>query len=225
MASKVLTSLPQDAKEFQQRIKRSKVIGIIGYGNQGRSQALNLKDNGFKVIVGNVRDSYYSVAENDGFESYDIATAAETGDILFILIPDEVQPKVFGKEIDPNLGEGKTVVFASGYNYYYGFVVPKKADVLMIAPRMIGWGIRDLFLRKMGFPVLIANDHAGDARKMVLALTDGIGAFQSGGCAIESSFREETLLDLLTEHTWAGAMLFLFRTYFEVATEMGASPW
>jgi ketol-acid reductoisomerase len=96
----------------------------------------------------------------------------------------------------------------------------------MIAPRMIGWGVRDVYLNNMGFPVLIAvgKDADSNAEGELMALCEGLGVFKKGGCAVESSFKEETLIDLLSEHSWAGAILFLFRTYYDVATSLGASP-
>jgi ketol-acid reductoisomerase len=230
MATKVITEFPKNLEEYKQKILSSrKAVSVLGYGNQGRSQALNLRDSGFNVVVGNIKDDYYSAAQKDGFKVYDIARASEIGDILLILVPDEVQPEVFKREIKPHLDQGtKTLVFASGYNYYFEYVVPDKktVNVLMIAPRMIGWGVRDLFLKKRGFPVLVAvgNDPSGDSYKMLMALAEGMGAFLPGGCAVESSFKEETLLDLLSEQSWAGAVLFMFRAYYEVATELGCSP-
>jgi len=223
----LITSLTNEQKQKVWKTIKDKTIAVIGYGNQGRSQALNMHDSGLNVIVGNVRDSYAELAEKDGFKVYSIAEAAKKADVLFILIPDEVQPEVFEKDINKNMKENSTVVFASGYNYFYGLVnIPEKTNVLMIAPRMIGFGIRDLFLKGQGFPALIAvgKDYTNDAEDQLLALTDAIGVFKPNGVAIWSSFREETLVDLLTEHSWAGALLYIFRAYYEVATELGASP-
>jgi ketol-acid reductoisomerase len=222
--TKIITRLDNEM-ELISGLKR-KIISVIGYGNQGRSQALNMRDSGLNVIIGNERDRYALQAENEGFKVKAIEEATKEGDIIFLLIPDEIQQEVFKRKIEPNLGEGKTLVFASGYNYFYGFVKPERCDVLMIAPRMIGWGVRDYFLKGKGFPVLIAvgNNYTGRAEETLLALTASIGALKSGGCAVYSSFREETLLDLLSEHTWAGAILYMFRAFYEVATELGASP-
>ncbi len=208
-------------------ILKNRTIGVIGYGNQGKSQALNMRDSGLNVIIGNPKDSYLENAVKDGFKVYNIEEACKKSDIIFILIPDEIQKDVFESKIMPNLKEGNTVVMASGYNYFYGFLKPpEEINIIMIAPRMIGWGLRDLYKRDMGFPVLaaIGNDHSGDSRDVLLGLCDAIGVFKESGCAIMSSFREETLVDLLSEQSWAGAILFIFRKYFEVATELGASP-
>ncbi|MEM0322267.1 MAG: ketol-acid reductoisomerase [Thermoprotei archaeon] len=206
---------------------RGKQVVVMGYGNQGRSQSLNMRDSGLSVIVGNRSDEYADRARSEGFPVLDIAEAARRADILFALIPDEVQPEVFREEVTPNLRDGCTVVFASGYNYYYGTVtLPEQCNVVMLAPRMIGFGVRKRYLEGRGFPVLVAvgKDYTGDAEKQLLGLADAVGVFRRGGVAVRSSFREETLLDLLSEHTWAGALLYLFRAYYEVATGFGASP-
>ncbi len=212
--------------EYENEIK-NKTICIIGYGNQGRSQALNLKDSGLHVIIGNNNDSYAEEARKDGFKVFNIVDAAKYGDIVFLLIPDEIQKSIYDKEIGPNLRKGAVLVFASGYNYYYGLIsVRQDITVLMIAPRMIGWGVRDVYLKNMGFPVLvgIGNDPEKKGNNILMTICNMLGVFRSGGCAVMSSFMEETLVDLLSEHSWVGAMLYLFRAYYEVATELGASP-
>ncbi|MCL5789444.1 MAG: ketol-acid reductoisomerase [Candidatus Thermoplasmatota archaeon] len=206
---------------------KNRIVAIVGYGNQGRSQALNLRDSGFNIIVGNIDDKYALEAKRDGFTTFEIRDAVSKSDIIFILIPDELQQKVFENEITPFLKKGQTIVFASGYNVYYNLLqIPNFVAVLMIAPRMIGWGVREMFLKREGFPVLTAvgNDPYGEGEDVALELAKGIGALGKNGCLIKSSFKEETLLDLLSEHTWAGAILFLFRTYYDVATNLGASP-
>lgn len=203
------------------------VISIVGYGNQGRSQALNLRDSGFHVIIGNINDKYAETARQDGFEVYDIKDAVSKSQITFLLTPDEIQKELCKESITPFLKEEHTIVFASGYNYFYGYVeFPQFINVLMIAPRMIGWGVRDVYEKDLGFPVLMAvgKDYSGNAEKIAYSLCYGLGVFRKGGCAIRSSFREETLVDLLTEHSWAGAISFLFRAYYDVAVNLGASP-
>ncbi|MGC8621843.1 MAG: ketol-acid reductoisomerase [Caldisphaera sp.] len=221
---RVITKL--DNKEAIWNSIKDKKISIIGYGNQGRSQALNMRDNGLNVIIGNREDNYKKQAKDDGFSVYSISDAVKISDIVFFLIPDEIQPEIYKKELANNLKKGATLVFASGFNYFYGYVKPDNVNILLIAPRMIGWGIRDKFKKQEGFPVLIAVEKnvTGNAEDILKALTYAIGALGKGGCAITSSSREETLIDLLSEHTWVGSMLYMFRAYYEVATEFGASP-
>lgn len=204
-----------------------KKIAVIGYGNQGRSQALNMRDSGLDVIVGNPRDSYLKTATEDGFQVKGISEAVAESDIIFYLIPDEVQKDVFDNQIAPNLKKGSTVVFASGYNYFYGYIKPDDdIDVIMIAPRMIGWGLRDMYLKDQGFPVLAAvgSDHTGKALETMTGLCIALGVLKKSGSIVMSSFKEETLLDLLTEQSWAGSILYTFRAYYEVVTELGCSP-
>ncbi|MEM4090509.1 MAG: ketol-acid reductoisomerase [Thermoplasmatales archaeon] len=216
-----------DNVEKYRDLLKGKKIAVIGYGNQGRSQALNMRDFGLDIVIGNPKDSYFETAVKDGFRVMDIKQASKEADIIFILIPDEIQPQVFKEEIEPGLKAGDTLVMASGYNYFYGYIDPPDyVNVLMIAPRMIGWGIRDMYTKGKGYPVLIAigHDYSGNSREVLIGLSIAIGALMEGGCAVVSSFQEETLVDLLSEHSWAGALLFMFRAYYEVATELGASP-
>jgi ketol-acid reductoisomerase len=208
-------------------ILKDKVIGVIGYGNQGRAQALNLRDNSLNVIVGNIKDSAWDLAVSDGFTVKSIGETAKESDVILLLIPDEVAPKVMEDEISPYLSSGKVLDFASGYNITYGFIKPPNGvDVVLVAPRMIGKGVRDLFLQNRGFPVLVGveQDASGKAWDYALAISKGIGSFLPGGCAVESSFYEETLVDLFSEHSWAGAMLYLLQACYEVLVEEGVSP-
>ena len=102
-------------------VVKDMVVAIIGYGNQGRSQALNMRDSGIKnIIVGSIKDDSWEAANNDGFKTYSISEASSKADILFILLPDEVAPKIYNEEIAPNLKEGTTLNFSSGYNRTYG---------------------------------------------------------------------------------------------------------
>ncbi len=199
-----------------------KVIGIFGYGNQGRSQALNLRDSGLQVIVGSRRDPSYDQAVHDGFTTLAIADAAERADILLLLIPDEIMPQVYQEDIAAQLQAGDMLVFASGYNITFGFLQPPDhVDVAMLAPRMIGHGVREMFLNGEGFPSLIAveQDASGVALQRTLALSKGIGSTKMG--VILSSFEEETTVDLFSEHI---SELYAIRRFFEVLVEAGCSP-
>ncbi len=199
-----------------------KTVSILGYGNQGRSQALNMRDCGIKVVVGNVRDASYDTALADGFETFDIAGAVQRADYHFLLIPDEVMPAVFDRDIRPNLKPGGAVVVSSGYNVTYGFLkVPSDVDVLMIAPRTIGTGVRKTFLEGTGFPSLVGvhQDATGNAKAVMLALAKSMGTLKTG--SIASSCDEETLCDLFNEHS--GGLYALRRTY-EMLVEAGVSP-
>ena len=200
-------------------------IGVIGYGNQGCAQALNLRDSGLDVIVGNREDDCATRAREDGFSTYPIARAAEEAEIVMLLIPDEVAPAVFEREIAPHLGEGDVLVFASGYNVAFGFIAPPPlVDVVLVAPRMIGAGVRDLYLAGHGFPSFIgvAQDHSGQARQIALALAKGIGSTRTG--VVEVTFTQEAELDLFTEQCFGPAFGTVLTTAVDLLLEEGYPP-
>ncbi|TFF92421.1 MAG: ketol-acid reductoisomerase [Promethearchaeota archaeon] len=185
---------------------KDKTIAMVGYGNQGRAQALNLRDSGLKVIVGNQEDEYKQYAIQDGFPTYSIEDAVTEADIIFILIPDEIMDEVFENTIKPNLSEGNAIVFASGYNVGFGLLeIPKSIDVLLLAPRMIGVGVREKFLDEEGFFSFIAvdQDASGNAMDILLALAKGIGTLKKG--AVKLTFKQEAELDLFNEQGFGPA--------------------
>ena len=204
---------------------KGKTAAIIGYGNQGRAQALNLRDSGVEVIVGNRADEYKTQAEEDGFSPLTISEAAEAGDVLFILTTDESQPLIWEEQIAPALRSGKTLVWASGYNVAYDLVtLPKDVDVVMVAPRMTGNRVRELFVRGKGAVAqgAVHQDASGEANACMLAVAKGIGCTRGG--VFESSFREEAELDLFAEQViWAGLTAW-FVECFEIGVESGFSP-
>ncbi|MCY0859661.1 MAG: NAD(P)-binding domain-containing protein [Sulfolobaceae archaeon] len=211
-------------------ILKGKKIAVIGYGNQGYAQANIMRDNGLDVFIGNIQDEYAKRAEKDGFKVYDIPEAFERADVALMLIPDEVQPDVY-KSVEGIIKKKDSFVldFASGYNVASGFIKPpKNVDTVMVAPRMIGEGMVELHREGKGFPVLIgvANDSSGKAWDYAIAIATAIGAIgREGGVAVKSSFEEEALLDLLSEHTWAPLLVATFMAYFDVVTEKyGVSP-
>jgi len=215
------------AAEANPQALSGKTIAVIGYGNQGRSQALNLRRAGHTVIIGNQEDDSWRQAKTDGFEPLAMDAAAARADIIMLLLPDEFAPDIYRRLIEPQLTKGKTLVFASGYNITYKFIVPPTdVDVILVAPRMIGQGVHDLPAAGKGYPVLIGvkQNASGGALATALAISDGIGAFLPGGAVVDSSFEEETLVDLFSEHTWAGAMLFLLEKAYKLLTEAGVSP-
>lgn len=202
-----------------------KTVAVLGYGNQGQAQALNLRDSGVRVVVGNRDDRYRALAAADGFEPTGIAEAAEAGDVLLVLTTDESQPLIWREQILPGVRPGKALVWASGYNVGYGLIEPPPgADVVMVAPRMTGVNVRSLFLRGSGALAQFAvqQDATGQARATTLALCKGIGLTRGG--VFESSFREEAELDLFAEQVvWAGLTAW-FLECFEIGVEHGFSP-
>jgi len=204
---------------------KDKTMAIIGYGNQGRAQALNLRDNGITVVVGNREDSYRKMALEDGFETVSIAEAAQRGDYVFILTTDESQPTIWEQQIAPGLSRGNTLVWASGYNVGYDLISPpREADVVMVAPRMIGHYVRQLFEQGKGAMALagVHQDASGKAWDRMMAVAEGIGCTRGG--VIKSSFREEAELDLFAEQVvWAGVISW-FEECFKIGVENGIAP-
>lgn len=206
-------------------VLEGETVSVIGYGNQGRAQALNMRDSGIKVIVGNIPDESFKRAREDGFDAYTISDAAEKGSIIFILLPDEVQPKVFEEEIEPHLTPGKALVFAHGYSLHYGFLSPpREVDVILLAPRMVGKFVRELYEKGTGAPVFFCahQDTTGRAMERALALAKGIGATRVG--AMEVTVAEETELDHFSEHFIAPVISRALILSYEVLIEMGYTP-
>lgn len=209
-------------KDADLTILQDKTVALLGYGNQGRSQALNFRDLGLKMVVGNREDAYRQQAVDDGFDPLPLPEAAAQGDVLLLLVPDEVQPEVYERDIVPSLKPGKVLVFASGFNVYYGFIkAPSDVDVVMVAPEMIGVGVRENFLNGKGYPTLIGveQDASGQALAIALAIARASGSTKMG--AIMSSFEEETLIDLMYEHS---GVLYHIRRVIGVLIEAGVSP-
>lgn len=204
---------------------QGKTVAILGYGNQGRAQALNLRDSGVHVIVGNREDSYRERAIADGFEPMSIARAAAQADYLLILTTDESQPLIWEDQIAPGISAGNTLVWASGYNVGYGLIsLAPDVDVVLVAPRMTGNFVRTLFEQGQGAVAQVAvhQDASGEAWARMMAIAKGIGATRAG--VFVSSFREEAELDLFAEQVvWAGLVAW-FEECFRLGVEHGFSP-
>jgi ketol-acid reductoisomerase len=211
--------------DVDMKVLNSRKIGIIGYGNQGRAQALNLRDSGFELLVANRDDEYKNKAIKDNFEVHSISRVAQEADVVVFLIPDEVQSQVYYDQIRPYLKAGDVLCFASGYNIYYKAIVPPEGvGVIMVAPRMIGQAVRNLYVNGLGFPCLVAceKDQGGRFMPIALALAKAIGATRLG--AFESSFREEVMIDLFAEQMLWPGIIKLCLLYFEKLTEKGCDP-
>ena len=206
-------------------VLKGRRIGIVGYGNQGRAQALNIRDSGFAPMIANRDDEYGQRAVADGFTVHSIRRVADEADVILLLIPDEVQPQVYDEQIKPGLKPGDVLCFASGYNIYYRAILPPEGvGAIMVATRMIGEAVRNLYNSRLGFPCLVAceNDASGRSMAIALALAKAIGATRFG--AFESSFKEETLIDLFAEQMLWPGIIKLCLLYFEKLTENGCDP-
>lgn len=204
-----------------------RTIAFVGYGNQGRAQALNLHDSlpSSTIFVATQRDSTWDDARLDGFELLSVEEAAKRADVLFLLVPDEDLPEIFRAQIAPHLSANDTLVVASGYNLTYKEIeLPPDVDVVLLAPRMIGQKVRELFERGEGFYsyVSVEQDASGRAWNTVLALAKGIGSLRLG--AIELSADDETVIDLLMEQGFGAILGSLVFQTLAVGIEAGLSP-
>lgn len=204
---------------------KDKKIAMIGYGNQGRAQALNLRDSGMDVIVGNRSDAYRGKAVGDGFDVYNIPEAVKKGDIIFMLTPDETMPGLFKKDIEPNLRKGSCINFASGYNIAFDLIIPPEdIDVIMIAPRMIGVGVRETYLNREGYYSFIKahQDASGQAKQTLLALAKAVGTLKKG--AVEVTMKQEAILDLFNEQAFGPAFGRVLLDSISVLIKNGLPP-
>jgi ketol-acid reductoisomerase len=206
-------------------VLQDKTVAVIGYGNQGRAQALNLRDSGVQVVVAGIRDETAARAEADGFRVVAVQGCAPHADVLMLLIPDEVQRQVYEEALAPDLRAGHVLCFAHGYNFHYKLIDPPAGvDVVLLAPRMIGAVLRDAFTRGQGVPayVGVGRGHSGRARDVVLALAKGIGSTRAG--AVEMTFEAETVLDLFLEQTLLPIFTKSMLWAFEILTAAGFDP-
>jgi len=206
---------------------QDKVIAIIGYGIQGRGQALNLRDSGLNVIVSELEDTEnYAKAVEDGFKPLDAKKAAKKADILQILTQDHVQAMLYKKAIKRNLTAGKSLVFSHGFNIHFGQIVPPAdVDVFMVAPKGPGALVRSQYEEGKGVPCLVAihQDATGNALKTALAYAKGIGGTRAG--VIETTFKEETETDLFGEQAvLCGGVSELVKAGFDTLVEAGYQP-
>ncbi len=177
-------------------------VAVLGYGNLGRSMALNLRDSGLTVVVGNRDDKYRQAAASDGMDVTDIATAVARADMVYVLLADEVIPEVYASDIAPYLRPQSALCFASGYVLAFGLVTPAAdVDVLLLAPRMLGEEVRTNFLEGRGFfsYVSVEQDASGTAEARLMALALACGTLARG--AMRLSATQEAQLDLLIEQT------------------------
>ena len=202
-------------------------VAVVGYGSQGHAHALNLHDSGVKVVVG-LREgsSSWGDAEAAGLEVRPIRDAVDGAQIVSLLLPDQVQPKVFTEDVEPTLAPDAAVLFAHGFNVLYERVAPGKShDVIMVAPKGPGHVVRRLYTEGYGTPALIAieRDASGKARDLALAYAVGIGAARAG--ILETTFREETETDLFGEQAvLCGGTSELVRAGFETLVAAGYQP-
>ncbi|MCC7448665.1 MAG: NAD(P)-binding domain-containing protein [Anaerolineae bacterium] len=197
-------------------------FAVLGYGNMGRSVALNLRDSGLNLVIGNLDDEYGTQAYHDGFEVKTIAEAARDATVKLMLMPDEAMAEAYLSHIAPTLKPGDTLVFASGYNVTFGFIEPPPfVDVILIAPRTIGAGVREGYNNGQGFLsfVAVGQDTSGKAWDRLLALALALGTLRAG--AVELTFRQEAELDLFVQQAFLPALHSLLFTAAELLVKEG----
>ena len=208
-------------------ILTDKTVAIIGFGSQGHSHALNLKESGLHVVVGLYEGSKSkAVAESHGLKVLPVAEAVKIADIVMVLIPDEKQADVYKTEIAPNLKSGAALAFAHGFNIHFRQIVPPKdVDVFMVAPKGPGHIVRRTFVEGSGGPDVFAveQDATGNCFDIALAYARGIGGTRAG--VIQTTFKEETETDLFGEQcVLCGGLTHLVQAGFETLVEAGYQP-
>jgi ketol-acid reductoisomerase len=206
---------------------KDKAIAIIGYGIQGRGQALCLRDSGCRVIVSEMEGTAnFEQAKKDGFVPVSAADAAKGADIIQILTQDHVQAKVYSESIKPYLKKGKALCFSHGFNIRFKQIKPpKNVDVFMVAPKGPGALVRRMYEEGKGVPSLVAifQDASGEAKQIALAYAKAIGATKAG--VIETTFDEETETDLFGEQAvLCGGVTELIKAGFDTLIAAGYQP-
>jgi ketol-acid reductoisomerase len=205
----------------------SKTVAIIGYGSQGHAHALNLKDSGVSVVVG-LRPDSASVAKalEQGLEVLSVVEASSRGDLVMILLPDELHRQVWDAEIRDGIAPGNMILFGHGFSIHYREIEPPPGvDVAMVAPKGPGHLVRRQFTEGSGVPGLIAvaQDATGNARALALAYAKGIGCTRGG--VIETTFKDETETDLFGEQAvLCGGASELVQAGFETLVDAGYDP-
>jgi ketol-acid reductoisomerase len=204
-----------------------KTVAIIGYGSQGHAHSLNLKDSGVDVVVG-LREGSASAAKakEHGLEVLGVADAASRGDLVMMLVPDELHREVYEGQVKDGIAEGNMLLFGHGFSIHYDEVQPPPGvDVALIAPKGPGHLVRRQYLEGSGVPGLIAveQDASGNAQALALAYAKGIGCTRGG--VIETSFKDETETDLFGEQAvLCGGASELVQAGFETLVEAGYDP-
>jgi ketol-acid reductoisomerase len=206
---------------------KGKTVAILGYGSQGHAHSLNLKDSGVDVIVG-LRPDSSSVekAQSSGLQVTDVADAASRGDIVMILLPDELHGQVFSEHIRDGIAPGKTLLFGHGFSVHYGEIEPPpEVNVALIAPKGPGHLVRRQYLEGSGVPGLVAvhADPSGGTLELALAYAKGIGCTRGG--VIETTFKDETETDLFGEQAvLCGGVSELVQAGYETLVDAGYDP-
>lgn len=215
-------------KDCDLNLIKSKKVAVIGYGSQGHAHAQNIKDSGVANVVIGLREGSATAkkAQNAGFEVLSPAKAAAYADVVMILVPDEHQADLYRDELEANLKQGATLMFAHGLNIHFGLIKPRAdLDVIMVAPKGPGHTVRGEYQKGGGVPCLIAvaQDASGNAKAMALSYASAVGGGRSG--IIETTFKDECETDLFGEQAvLCGGASELVKCGYEVLVEAGYPP-
>lgn len=204
-----------------------KKVAVLGYGSQGRAQALCFHDSGIDVTIGARKDGKsWNKAKEDGLKVVEFADAVKDADVVMMLLPDEVQPEIYKEFVEPNLKKGAALEFAHGFAITYKLITPPEdVDVIMMAPKSPGDMERLQFLEGFGVPALICiyQDVTGNAKDIALGLAKGLGSTRAG--VFETTFDRETFTDLFGEQAvLCGGQTELIKRGFETLVEAGYPP-
>ena len=210
-------------------VLKGKKVAVLGYGAQGRAQALSFRDSGFDVTIG-VREngpSWKKAKEDGGMTVTTMDKAVKDADVVLMLLPDETQPDIYKEFVEPNLKKGAALDFAHGFAITYKLIVPPKdVDVIMMAPKAPGDAERQQFVEGFGVPALIAvhQDATGNAKKIALALAKGLGCTRAGTFEVDN-FDYETKSDLFGEQAVeCGGLSKLIEEGFQTLVAQGFPP-
>jgi ketol-acid reductoisomerase len=218
-------------KDANKKLLKDKTLAVIGYGSQGHAHAQNLKDSGYKVIIGLYpKSKSIAVAKKQGFKVMSTADAVKAADVIMLSVPDMKQASIYYKDVEPNLEKGKTLIFLHGLSVHGGLIKPREdINVIMVAPKGPGHTVRSQYLEGKGVPALIAvaqegvGCKKGSAKAIALAWADGIGATRAG--VIQTTFKEEMETDLFGEQAvLCGGVSALIKCGFETLVEAGYAP-
>jgi ketol-acid reductoisomerase len=206
---------------------KDKTIAILGFGSQGHAQALNLRDSGCNVVVSELPGTpNFDLAKENGFEPLSTEDAVDKGDLIQILLPDEIQGDVYRSRIRDHLRPGNVLMCSHGFNIHFGQIEPPSGvDTLLVAPKGPGHLVRSEFVKGGGVPCLIAVGQGGSKETFAqgLAYAKGIGGTRGG--VIETTFAEETETDLFGEQVvLCGGVSELVKAAFETLVDAGYQP-
>ena len=209
-----------------------KTVAVIGFGSQGHAHSENLAESGVNVVVGLRKGSAHwekaseFAATHENFKVMEVEEAAKAGDVVMMLVPDELCADIYNTQVAPYMTEGKALAFAHGFNIHFKTITPpKNVDVIMIAPKGPGHIVRRLYTEGEGCPSLICveQDYTGKAKEIALAYASGIGAGRAG--ILETTFKEETETDLFGEQAvLCGGVCELIQAGFDTLVEAGYAP-